>query len=293
MSKTWKTVALLGAVGAYPFFEARRYGLDKVVVPVGPGVPELDVLHISDLHLARRDARRAAFVASLPDRIGTCDLVLATGDLIEDNSGIDIAAEVLNAIEARLGRAYVLGSHDYYQARFRSYAKYWAGGERAAIRAPRADSERLESLLRDKGWIPLTNDSVVLESGRGDSGRNKKIRLAGVDDPYLGRQRTDHISRSGDEVFAIGLVHSPDVVSEWALAGFDLVVAGHTHGGQVRLPGIGAVVTNCSLPTGLSVGLNRVGGIWLHVSPGLGTGRFQPIRFNCPPRVTLLSLRRA
>jgi predicted MPP superfamily phosphohydrolase len=90
---------------------------------------------------------------------------------------------------------------------------------------------------------------------------------------------------------AIGVVHTPDVVSEWALGGYDLVLAGHTHGGQVRIPGVGAVVTNCTLPPALAAGLHRIGGAWLHVSPGLGTGRFSPIRFNCRPEATLLRLR--
>jgi uncharacterized protein len=279
---------LLGAAGvagaAYPFLEARSYGLDRIGVPVGPGVPQLDILHISDMHMAENDERLATFVKGLSEKVGVPDLVLATGDLIEGDRSIDIVAETLNSLEARLGRAYVLGSHDYYQSRFRSYLKYWSPAHRGEIRAPRANTIRFETLLQEKGWIDLSNDSYTIESAAGP------VRLTGVDDPYLKRHKTGHIRRGGGDGIAIGLVHTPDVVSEWALAGFDLVIAGHTHGGQVRFPGIGAVVTNCSLPTGLSVGLSRVGSTWLHVSPGLGTGRFQPIRFNCPPRVTLLSL---
>jgi predicted MPP superfamily phosphohydrolase len=287
MSGPRKTLTLLGgaALAAYPFLEARRYGLERVTVPVAAGVPALDILHISDMHMGEKDARMAAFVKALPDEIGIPDLVIATGDLVENDRGIAPAAEVLNALEARLARAYVLGSHDYYQSRFRSYVKYWSPARRGEIRAPRADNVRFETLLQEKGWIDLMNRDETIDSAHG------KIRLAGVDDPYLRRHTTDHIRRATDEVMAIGLVHTPDVVSEWALAGFDLVLAGHTHGGQVRIPGIGAVVTNCTLPTGLGMGLNRVGSTWLHVSPGLGTGRFQPIRFNCYPRVTLLSLR--
>ncbi|MEA2517702.1 MAG: uncharacterized protein QOG16_1540, partial [Actinomycetota bacterium] len=91
-------------------------------------------------------------------------------------------------------------------------------------------------------------------------------------------------------VLAIGLAHAPDVVSQWMLQGFDLVFTGHTHAGQVRVPGFGAVVTNSSLPTELAGGLHRVGSGWLHVSPGLGTGRFAPIRFNCRPEATLLEI---
>ncbi|MGH2806410.1 MAG: metallophosphoesterase [Actinomycetota bacterium] len=283
--RTWLLAATGVGAAVYPFLEARRFGLDRISVPVGSGVPQLDILHISDMHMAENDARLAAFVKGLPEKVGVPDLVLATGDLIEGDRSIDITAESLNSLEARLGRAYVLGSHDYYQARFGNYLKYWSPRRRRQIRAARTNTIRFETLLQEKGWIDLSNDSYTIESPDG------VVRLAGVDDPYLRRHRTGHIRRGRNEGVAIGLVHTPDVVSQWALAGFDLVVAGHTHGGQVRLPGIGAVVTNCTLPTGLSVGLNRVGSMWLHVSPGLGTGRFQPIRFNCPPRVTLLSLR--
>ena len=133
--------------------------------------------------------------------------------------------------------------------------------------------------------MSLVNRTHLLESPHG------RIRLAGVDDPYIRRHNTDHIERSDDDVLAIGLVHAPDVVSEWLLAGFDLVVAGHTHGGQVRVPGIGALVSNCSLPNALAGGLHRIGPGWLHVSPGLGTSKFAPIRFACRPEATLLRLR--
>jgi predicted MPP superfamily phosphohydrolase len=128
----------------------------------------------------------------------------------------------------------------------------------------------------------LTNRSTVVETEWG------RLKLAGVDDPYLGRHDVRVIHRDDDDTFAIGLVHAPDVVSEWFLAGFDLVVAGHTHAGQVRVPLYGALVTNCSLPTGLAGGAHRIGNGWLHVSPGLGTGRFSPIRFDCRPEATVL-----
>jgi predicted MPP superfamily phosphohydrolase len=152
------------------------------------------------------------------------------------------------------------------------------------MKAPRAATGELEAGLAAKGWRALTNVTEVLATPAGD------IRVSGVDDPYLDRHRTEHIGRGSSDVVTIGVVHTPDVVSEWALAGYDLVLAGHTHGGQVRIPGVGAVVTNCALPPALAAGLHRIGGTWLHVSPGLGTGRFSPIRFNCRPEATLLRL---
>ncbi|MGI8775353.1 MAG: metallophosphoesterase [Actinomycetota bacterium] len=249
-----------------------------------PGAPGLQVLHLADSHLTKRDRRRADFIAGLPQRLARPpDLILATGDMIEDDGGIDLLLASLEPLRARLGLFYVLGSHDYYQARFKAPTKYFRSTD-TPTDVPPADVERLEAGLKSLGWGALTNRSEVIE----DAGR--RIRLAGVDDPYLRRQRTAHIERRADEDLAIGLTHAPDVVSEWLLNGFDLVLAGHTHGGQVRLPLVGAVVTNSALPAALAMGLSSVGGGHLHVSPGLGTSKYTPIRFLCRPAATLLHL---
>jgi predicted MPP superfamily phosphohydrolase len=269
-----------GALASYALVEPYRYRLTNHKLRGRAAGPALKILHISDLHLKGRDRRLARFVTELGG-LEDIDLVLATGDLIEDNSGIQPLVEAFSALKGRLGCFYVLGSHDYHQSRFKSYAKYFTG-KRGTITAPQADTAALEAGLAERGWQPLTNRSTVVETEWG------RLKLAGVDDPYLGRHDVRVIHRDDDDTFAIGLVHAPDVVSEWFLAGFDLVVAGHTHAGQVRVPLYGALVTNCSLPTGLAGGAHRIGNGWLHVSPGLGTGRFSPIRFDCRPEATVL-----
>ena len=285
MSRAAPLGALGVALGAYALWERRWYQLADHEVTVRAGLPALDVLHLSDTHLKRSDRRLISFLHSLPERLGSVpDLVLATGDLIEDNSGIDPLIECLSAIDARYGRFYVLGSHDYYQAEFKSYLKYFTGKRGSPLGAPPAATEDLEAGLSAKGWVGLTNRAVAIETQAGT------VRIAGVDDPYIRRHQIDHIGRA-EEVLAIGLMHAPDLVSDYALNGFDLMLAGHTHAGQVRFPVAGALVTNCSLPAALAGGLHRVGDAWLHVSPGLGTGKFQPIRFNCRPEATLLRLR--
>jgi uncharacterized protein len=274
------------ALGSYALYEPYRYRLVTHDLTCHPSVPELNLLHVSDTHLDAGNHARTKWLAELPDRLGlTPDLVLATGDLVQDDSGIDPLVEVLAPLEARLGRFFVFGSHDYYQASFQSYAKYWTGKRQP--RAPHADSDRLRDSLQNKGWVQLHNRSEVIETPAG------RVRLTGADDPYLGRHRTDHLERGERDVCAIGLMHSPEIVSEFVLAGFDLILAGHTHAGQVRLPFVGALVTNCSLPLPLAGGPHRIGDSWLHVSPGLGTGRFSPIRFNCRPEATMLRLRPA
>jgi uncharacterized protein len=279
-----RVVGIGAALGAYALYEPYRYRLVTHDLAGNPGVPPLDILHISDTHLGAKSRARIKWLSELPDRLGsTPDLVLATGDFVHDNSAIDPLAEVLAPLEARLGRFFVFGSHDYYQASFHSYAKYWTG--KRDLKSPRADSSRLRDSLQDKGWIQLHNRSEVIDTSFGP------IRVAGVDDPYLGRHTTDHLERDNQDRLAIGVMHSPELVSEFTLAGFDLILAGHTHAGQVRLPFAGAVVTNCSLPARLAGGPHRIGNSWLHVSPGLGTGKFSPIRFNCRPEATLLRLR--
>ncbi|MGH2698610.1 MAG: metallophosphoesterase [Actinomycetota bacterium] len=272
------------ALGAYALYEPHRYRLVSHDLVVPPRLPPLEILHISDTHVGARSRTRLEWLAELPDRLGrTPDLVLATGDLVQGDSGIDPLVEVLASLEARLGRFFVFGSHDYYQASFPNYVKYWTGKRK--LGSAHADSDRLRDSLQNKGWVQLHNRTEFLESPAG------RLRLAGVDDPYLRRHRTAHLERSGRDVLAIGLMHTPELVSEFALAGFDLVLAGHTHAGQVRVPFLGALVTNCTLPAPLAGGPHRIGEAWLHVSPGLGTGKFSPIRFNCRPEATLLRLR--
>ncbi|MGH2748745.1 MAG: metallophosphoesterase [Actinomycetota bacterium] len=275
------------ALGAYALYEPRRFRLSIRELPVSEPCPPLSILHVSDTHLSARSKALRRWLDRLVDDLPeTPDIVAATGDLIQDESGIDEVIDSFARLEARLGRFYVLGSHDYFASEFQSYFRY-VTGRRSMIRARRLPTDRLETGLQNKGWISLGNRTEMLATQAGG------VRVAGVDDPYLGWDRTDHIERRRDEVLAVGLVHSPDVVSEWVLNSFDVVLGGHTHGGQVRLPGIGAIVTNCTLPTGLAGGAHRIGDSWLHVSPGLGAGRFSPIRFNCRPEATLLRLRPA
>lgn len=280
---------VLGGVSlaAYMLIEPLTPRLRTKWVPLPSGYPALDVLHLSDTHMKGRDKPLQSWLRRLPDLLARePDLVLATGDLIDDNDGIDPLLEALAGLEARSGKFYVRGSHDIFQSRYRPPTKYFKdAGEPPGARL--ADTARLEKGLQQQGWQPLTNASARVEMA------GATVRVAGVDDPYLRRHRTDHIERGVDDDLALALVHAPEVVSEWILHGFDLVLGGHTHGGQVRLPFVGAMVTNSSLPAALASGLHAIGRGWLHMSPGLGTSKYTPIRFLCRPEATLLKLRPA
>jgi predicted MPP superfamily phosphohydrolase len=280
-----KTLLTLGgALAAYStVIEPRSFRLQQHRLEVRPDLPRLRILHLGDTHVRGPQAAVLGFLRFLPDLLGEePDLIVFTGDLIDGDRGIEPAVEALNALPARTGRFFVLGSHDYWAPKFESYLKYFTGNKER-IRPRHVDTDRLREGLEKAGWIDLTNrHHVVADAGRA-------IRLSGVDDPYLNRHRLDHVRR-GDEDLAIGVMHAPDLTSQWALEGFDLILGGHTHGGQVRVPFVGALTTNSSLPNRLACGPFRVGRAWLHVSPGLGTGQYSRIRFNCPPEATLLEL---
>ena len=277
-------LAVGAGIGVYSLVEPYRLRLVERHVEVGPGCPPLTILHLSDTHMTRRTSHLKVWIHALAGSLGSSvDLVLFTGDMIDEEGGIPVVLEALEPLRARLGRFYVLGSHDLFVSSHQGYLKYLS----ASTPAPpphQTKIEGLESGLRGQGWVALTNRTELVDTAGGP------VRIAGVDDPYLGRHTTSHIARAEGECAAIALVHAPDVVSEWALNGFDLILGGHTHGGQLRLPGWGSLVTNCRLPNALSQGLHRIGNTWLHVSPGLGHGRFSPIRFCCRPEATLLRL---
>lgn len=121
------------------------------------------------------------------------------------------------------------------------------------------------------------------------------IALAGVNDPHTGRDRYDLIGgpANAEAAVRIGVTHSPEprVLDSFARDGYDLVLAGHTHGGQIRIPGIGAIVTNCGIDRSRARGLSRWGAsMWLNVSAGLGNSPYMPVRFGCRPEATLLTL---
>jgi predicted MPP superfamily phosphohydrolase len=126
--------------------------------------------------------------------------------------------------------------------------------------------------------------------------------LAGLDDSHIRRDRYEKIAGEADRSaeVRIGLAHSPEprVLDRFAADGYDLLLSGHTHGGQLRVPFYGALVTNCGIPRDKARWLHRwtqptpehPNGTWLHISAGLGTSPYAPVRFACPPEATLLTL---
>jgi predicted MPP superfamily phosphohydrolase len=140
-------------------------------------------------------------------------------------------------------------------------------------------------MLESVGWTDLTHRRTTL------SIRGTDVTLTGTDDAHLRRDRYATVA-GPVEGFAIGVTHTPQrrVLDAMAADGHRLLLAGHTHGGQVRLPGVGALVTNCDLERARARGLSPYGDAWLHVSAGLGTSPYAPVRLCCRPEASLLTL---
>jgi predicted MPP superfamily phosphohydrolase len=244
----------------------------------------LDVLHLSDLHMLRGDRRLHRFLASLP----AADVTVITGDMVGDPDSVEDVVDTLQKVRGRRLSLFVLGSNDLYAPRPANYFRYFfpeRRRKRTVVRRGRpADLVRL---LESDGWLHLKNrrEEWTLDGTR--------IEVVGLHDSHIHRSDPRVAARATPEAFGLAVIHSPDPAPELLSLGYDLVVAGHTHGGQVRLPFVGALVTNCSLPTRMASGLFRLGKGFLHISPGLGTSKYAPFRLLCRPEAALLELRPA
>jgi predicted MPP superfamily phosphohydrolase len=266
--------------------ERRWYALRRVEVQVlRPGAWPIRLLHLSDLHITPDQHHKAAWVSALADL--RPDLVVNTGDTLSHARSVPIAISAFGAL-LDLPGAFVFGNNDYFAPRPRSPHRYFVKSPRMPTTPPLPWRD-LRAAQAERGWIELTNRKQVLNV------RGQRIAFAGVDDPHLRRDRYAEIAGPAeqDAVVRIGVAHSPEprVLDRFADDGYDLVLAGHTHGGQVRIPGYGAIVTNSGIDRSRALGLSRWGShMWLNVSAGLGNSPYMPVRFCCRPEATLLTL---
>jgi predicted MPP superfamily phosphohydrolase len=271
-------------------YEVRSFRLRRVDVPLLPrGRAPVRILHLSDLHLTPRQRRKQQWVRDLAAL--EPDLVIDTGDNLAHPDAVPAVLDALQPLLERPG-AFVLGSNDYFGPRPKNPAAYLAGPSMVGGRSRRLPTGELVRGLRDGGWADLTNARATLEVA------GLRVDLVGVDDPHLRRDRYLDVAAPAapDADLTLGVSHAPyrRVLDAMTGDGVDLVLAGHTHGGQLCLPGYGALVTNCDLPPRYAKGLHRWHAgrqtSWLHVSAGLGTSPYAPVRFACPPEATLLTL---
>lgn len=285
-----------GALTAYAMAEARRFELREVTVPVLPqGADPLLVLHLSDIHLTPGQQRKRDWLSGLA--LLRPDLVVNTGDNLAHQQSVPALLDSLGALLDVPG-VFVLGSNDYYAPRLRNPLKYLLpdDGKRHTDGAqlPWRD---LVAGFDKAGWADLTNTRATLEVG------GLRLAFAGVDDPHLELDRLDRVAGPADPEadLRLGVTHAPylRVLDQFAADGYDAILAGHTHGGQVCLPGGRALTTNCDLDPARARGLHRHpadsrpgdrGSSWLHVSAGLGTSPYTRVRVACRPEATLLTL---
>jgi uncharacterized protein len=280
------TAALGAGTFAYAsLIERNMFTLRRFDVPVlAPDAEPLRVLHISDLHMTPGQRRKQDWVAALAAT--DPDLVLTTGDNLAHPDAVTAVTRALQPLLERPG-AFVFGSNDYGGPVFKNPFSYF-DKNREYVQGVELPTEELRDVLVAGGWADLNNARTTLKAG------GRSIELAGVDDPHIERDEYLPARASADADVRLGLTHSPEpsVLDAMAADGFDLLLAGHTHGGQVRVPGVGALVTNCGLDRRMARGLHRWPGsaAWLHVSAGLGTHPTAPIRFACRPEASLLTL---
>jgi len=271
-------VAGVAALGTDGYFESYRLQLKKVEIPLRRLPHQFDgftIVQLSDFHWEEEFSaipirRSVELVNSLHP-----DLVVFTGDfvtapmfrfgrnaaLVAANAVFPCAA-VLSGIKARMGSFAILGNHDAY-----------------------SNPALVESGLRSHGIPLLKNSRVPIERG------GARFWLAGVDDALEGQPDLGAaIGKIPLGETIILLAHEPDFADEAALTPVDLQLSGHSHGGQIWIPGLGAPWLP-RLARNYPRGFYKIENMVLYTNVGIGTIR-APIRINCIPEVTLITLRR-
>ena len=294
-------VAVTAAAGAvtgaaatgYGVWEKNQFVLREETLPILPaGFGPIRVLHLSDIHFVPGQHRKAEWLSSLAGL--EPDLVVNTGDNLSHVKAVEPLLESLRPLMKFPG-VFVPGSNDYFAPRLKNPASYFLGPSSKPTGPARLDWPRLRAGFGMGGWVDLTNrcQSLVI--------KRLRVDFSGVDDPHLGLERYAGWPRGtkGQDTrphLRVAVIHAPyqRVLDHFTEDGADLLLAGHTHGGQICVPGYGALVANCDLPTWRAKGLHD----WeskgrttpVNVSGGIGTSRFAPVRIACKPEAVLLTL---
>lgn len=287
----------VGAVAYGALIERNWFAIrEERLAILPPGAAPFTVLHLSDIHLSPGQHKKTRWLRELAAI--QPDLVVNTGDNLSHPAAIAPLLEALGPLMEFPG-VFVPGSNDYFASTFRNPFAYFAGPSKISAgknREPVAlDTDALHAGFGLGGWVNLTNraQSIPFNGIRFD--------FSGVDDPHLNRERyagwpRGSVTQDNAPHVKIAVVHAPyqRVLDHFTGEGADLILAGHTHGGQVCLPGYGALVTNCDLPTWRAKGLNDWDAHGLrspvNVSAGIGTSRTAPFRFACRPEAVVLTL---
>jgi predicted MPP superfamily phosphohydrolase len=266
------------------------YKVRTATLPLLPkGSKAIKVLHFSDLHLTPKRKREIADIKSFADL--RPDLVISTGDFLAHKDAVGPTLDALGDL-LNLPGLFVFGSNDYYAPSFKNPFSYLMKDDGSRKLGAKLPWQKLQKQLTKAGWKDLNHNKVKLKVN------GVVIEARGTDDAHLElddyRQVEGKVSKTAD--IAIGVTHAPyeRVLAGMAQDKLDLIFAGHTHGGQIRLPWFGgskSLTTNCDLENWRSRGVTKINDEpWLNVSAGMGMSPFAPIRFACPPEVSLITL---
>ncbi|MBI4335526.1 MAG: metallophosphoesterase [Candidatus Omnitrophica bacterium] len=260
----------------------------------GARFPNLDILHLSDFHL--RGPNAALEKALRRETAGRrYDLAFLTGDLVDEKRGLAPFMEYSSLIKARYGTFAVWGNHDRERLGLRHFFIFT---ENSVDSVPKsAIREELQSRMTGKEIRILSDGLEVIAVG------SHKVHIVGLD-VMIGVDRLQNWHRYKDRIdrikgllsaiprgdLTIVLSHAPDIIEKLRGLKIDVMFTGHTHGGQIRLPFFGPLIAWSPFQRKYNRGLYEYNGGWLHVNPGLGTSRFTPVRFNCPPEISLVRI---
>lgn len=282
------------ATGLYArFIELNNFKVRKETLAVLPaGTPDFTILHISDMHMIPGQQRKTAFMHSLAEL--KPDLVINTGDNFSHPEALPPLLDALGPLLEFPG-VYVPGSNCYFAPVFKNPARYlWkesTADEGVDERRASLPFEEMHRAFDSAGWVGLVNRYDTL------SLKGLRLEFSGVDDPHLGYDQHPGFSPTAFDAqpapsLRLGVAHAPYLrtLDRFVADGAQAIFAGHTHGGQVCLPGGHALVSNCDLPPERARGVSLQAGVPVQVSAGLGTSRYAQVRLFCPPEAVLVTL---
>ena len=297
---------ITAAAGAHVWarhIEIHQYTLREATLRIlPPGAKTIRVLHISDIHLMPDQHRKVHFLRHLASL--RPHLVIDTGDNIASAASVPPLLDALDPL-LHLPGAFVMGSNDMFAPRPKNPLRYFLPDARPEGMTSRTDldlpTDELRAGLSRYGWKDLTNARARIALA------GVTVDLVGVDDPHLERDEIpapvpwgasgsdgpESGPTSASSELRIAVAHAPyqRVLDGFVADGAEMIFAGHTHGGQLRIPGFGALVTNCDLPRTQARGLSTWRGVPMNVSAGLGASPYSNYRFATPPEASLLTLR--
>ncbi|SJM57892.1 putative secreted protein [Corynebacterium glutamicum] len=289
---TFSSAALLGAgiaTAAWGYSELKKFELKTVELPIlKPGTlrgkKEFRLLHISDLHMIPGQEIKKAWVSAL-DSLSP-DLVINTGDNLSDEKAVPDVLRALGPLMNRPG-AFVFGTNDYWAPRPVNPFGYLFGKKREVSHID-LPWRAMRAAFIEHGWQDANQKRLEFQVG------SVRLAISGVDDPHHDLDDYSEIAGAPnvDADLSIALLHAPEprVLAQFEADGYQLSLSGHTHGGQLCLPGSKPIVTNCGIDRKRATGLNKFGDMWMHVSNGLGTSKYVPFRIFCRPSATLIKI---